>query len=79
MKKFALILILVILISLTVVGPAFAGGGDNLCGEQRHSGYALGVYGRGNGVGTPMYLVYSMGRTQACYATPPKTPWWAGK
>ena len=29
MKKFTLILILVILISLTLVGPAFAGGGDN--------------------------------------------------
>ena len=82
MKRFTLILVLVILISLAVVTPVFAGGGDILTGRHNssttHPGRMYGVFGWGNGKGIPRALWYSMGDYQACFATPPKTPWWAG-
>jgi len=82
MKRFTLILVLVILISLMGVGPALAGGGDNLCGvDSKFPGKMWGAYylGFGHGKGNPTYYgSLWWGRHQACSATPPKNPSGAG-
>ena len=80
MKKFTLILVLVILISLTVVMPVFAGGGDNLCGwPDSFPGKMYGMMIRNyHADGRGYFLGNYYGHVQACHAIPPKTPWWAG-
>ncbi len=81
MKKFTLILILVVLISLAVVTPVLAGGGSSYkrpCHMyQSWHPYMLGFWMRNDhadGAGNP-YGPLVWGIYQACYATPPKA-WW---
>ena len=81
MKKFTLIVVLAVLISLAVVTPVLAkGGGPYKKPCQMYSKwhpYMLGFGMRNenaDGAGNP-YGPLVWGIYQACYATPPKAHW----